>query len=109
MGKSALLRDALVIARARDAAVCSVRATELERDLAFGIVGQLLSPAIIGANEARLAELFSGAATLARPVLGLEEIEPRPTRPPRRSTACTWPCANLAGEGPLVLAVDDLH
>src|SRR4051794_28997525 len=102
-GKTALLR-----ALKRDAAgttVLSATGAPLERDFAFGIVRQLFDQVVHGEDGARW---FKGAARLAEPVFDLTSAE---ADDPAHSTlyGLYWLAANLAGEQPLVLVVDDAH
>jgi hypothetical protein len=71
IGKSALLQA--LCERAMEAGVqtLTARSSELERDFGFGIVRQLLEVQLVRARESERAELLSGAAGLAAPVLGL--------------------------------------
>ena len=109
VGKSAVMRNALAFARTTDVTVLHVRAAELERDLAFGVARQLLSPALIAATPDEREAAFAGAAALARPVLGLAELAPPADPAAATLHGLHWLCANLALRRPLVLAVDDLH
>ncbi|WP_028061064.1 ATP-binding protein [Candidatus Solirubrobacter pratensis] len=109
IGKTRLLLAAAGAARDGGARVLTARAGELERELPFGVIRQLLEPALS-------PELLTGAAALAAPAL-----EPRPAPAPLVFDAppgaagfavlhgLYWLIANLAAATPLVLAVDDLH
>src|SRR5919109_470777 len=71
IGKTRLLRAVRDIAVGEDSPrVLTARATELEEHIAFGIVRQLLDPLVFGMAESEREELFTGAARLARTVLG---------------------------------------
>jgi DNA-binding CsgD family transcriptional regulator len=98
IGKTSLLE---VAARASDARVLVARAGELERELPFGVIRQLLEPVLTPAQ-------LTGAAELAAPVL-----DPHPTRdaPPAFAVlhGLYWALAGLAETQPLLLAIDDLH
>lgn len=49
----------------------TARGSELEAELGFGVVRQLLETRVVRATETERAELFDGAARLAAPVVGL--------------------------------------
>ena len=109
IGKTELLAAARDEARARGLAIASARGRELERELAFGVVRQLLEPTV-RADDA--TDLFDGAASLAGSVFGLGVTE-RPGHTAERSFAALhglhWLCANLADRSALLLAIDDAH
>jgi hypothetical protein len=52
--------------------VLSARGGELERELPFGIVRQLLEVPLVSAGDDERRELLAGAAALAKPVLSGE-------------------------------------
>ncbi len=105
VGKTTLLEtlegdadDAATVARARG--------SELEREFAFGVALQLLSPLV---GEAGHGDVFAGAAGLAKPLFeevgvdtGRDAIFPL-------LHGLHWLCASLAEERPLLLCVDDAH
>ena len=104
IGKSRLLAEARTRAEADGFRVLAARGSELERELPFGVVRELLEPVLAEEREARL----SGAAEPAARVF----------EPPQASGGDTafgilhglfWLVADLAADGPLLLAVDDLH
>jgi hypothetical protein len=79
------------------------RGSELEREFPFGVIRQLLEPALVGVDR---EAAFAGAATAARPVFEGETSE--------GATFAVlhglyWLTLNVGAERPLVLAVDDLH
>ena len=103
IGKSALLQAMVGAARERTALrVLTARGTELEFDLAFGGVRQLLAP-VVAMPAGEREPLFDGPAALAGAVLGLQEAAGEFTDP---LYALYWLVTNLA---PVVIAVDDLH
>ena len=73
IGKTTLLGVARSMAEGSGVTALAARASELERDLAFGIVRQLVDPVLIARSPQRRDALFSGAAALARAVLLPEE------------------------------------
>jgi hypothetical protein len=71
IGKSALLQALWEHAAGRDVQTLTARGRELERDFGFGVVRQLLERRVVCARDSERAELLSGVAGLAGPVLGL--------------------------------------
>ncbi|MFN8216813.1 MAG: AAA family ATPase [Solirubrobacterales bacterium] len=109
VGKTSLLRELEAQAAGAGHRVLRARGSELERDFGYGIVRQLFGPAL-RASAAERERLLGGPAGLAASVFGFgpaKEIESRPAE----STlyGLFWLTANLAGEGTLVLAIDDAH
>jgi DNA-binding CsgD family transcriptional regulator len=109
IGKTSLLTALSDQARDDGVPVLHARGSPLERDFPFGVVRQLFEAALV--DEARRAELLSGAAAEARSVLGA--IAADSTASSGSSYAALhglfWLTLNLAGDGPLVVAIDDLH
>jgi DNA-binding CsgD family transcriptional regulator len=103
LGKTALL-SAFRADAAGEATVASAQGTELERDFAFGVVLQLLAP-VVGED----AEVFSGAAALARPLFERAEADTGRDSIFPLLHGLHWLCAGLADREPLVLCVDDLQ
>ncbi len=68
LGKTSLLRAAGDSARDAGFLCLTARATELERDFAYGCVRQLLEPVVARASEAERDAAFEGAAAFARPL-----------------------------------------
>ena len=112
LGKTSLLRAATDAAAAEGFTCLRARATELERDFAYGCVRQLLEPVVARASDAERDHLFEGAAALSAPLFG-----PTGATPPSRSGDASfsilhglyWLLSNLADDGPVVVCVDDLH
>jgi len=102
IGKTRLLEASAAAARTSGARVLSARAGELERELPFGVIRQLVEPVLTPAQ-------LTGAAALAAPVL---EAHPAPNARPSGFAVLHglyWLFAGLAEKAPLVLAIDDLH
>ena len=108
IGKSSLLAAAQTAARGA-LQVLSARGGELERDLPFGIVRQLLEPALAASDVEAREALLAGAAALAKPVLFA--ADPESGGEPSFSSlhGLYWLTSNLADVQPLLLAVDDAH
>jgi DNA-binding CsgD family transcriptional regulator len=107
IGKSSLLA-ATRTAAGEELRVLSARGGELERELPFGIVRQLLEPVVV-ANDAEEREaLLAGAAALAKPVFA---VDPEAGAEPSFSSlhGLYWLTINLADVQPLLVAVDDTH
>jgi len=111
IGKSTLLEEVRERARAAGMRVLSARGGELERDFLYGVVRQLLEPALRDAAPATRERLLAGAAALARPALWLasEGDSPGAGAPGAIPHGLYWLCANLASERPLLVVVDDAH
>lgn len=111
IGKTTLLEAARRIAGDAGVTVLGARASELERDLAFGVVRQLIDPVLIARSPEGRQALFAGAASFAREALWPDEGAPALERHggPGVEYGLYWLMANLAQEGPLLVAADDLH
>ncbi|MEA2480731.1 MAG: hypothetical protein QOJ07_2653, partial [Thermoleophilaceae bacterium] len=110
IGKSRLLTELRLHAESRGTPVLTAHGSVLEREFPFGLVRQLF--------EGRLAEpgarerLLSGAAAAAAPVFGAPaEAEDNQGDAARFASlnGLMWLTLNLAADGPLVLALDDLQ
>jgi DNA-binding CsgD family transcriptional regulator/Flp pilus assembly protein TadD len=108
IGKSSLLAAAQTAAAA-DLRVLSARGGELERELPFGVVRQLLESAVVAADAEEREALLAGAAALAKPVLF--PTDPEAGAEPSFSAlhGLYWLTVNLADTQPLLVAVDDAH
>jgi DNA-binding NarL/FixJ family response regulator len=118
IGKTALLAQTRALASREDFEVLSARGRELEREFAFGVARQLFEPPVARAGRERQEQLLAGAASLARPLLGVsrrrEGGEPEPPSGRAASEAVFtvshgfyWLTANLTESGPLMLSLDD--
>jgi len=108
IGKSSLLAAARSAA-AVDLRVLSARGGELERELPFGIVRQLLEPAVVACDAEEREALLAGAATLATPVLFAADPEAGAEPSFSALHGLYWLTINLADAQPLLVAVDDAH
>lgn len=100
IGKTALLRAAREQGELNGMRVLASSGGELEYDLPFAVVRQLLAPAV------QQGELFTDAAALARPVF---DAATDPASIAGVVHGLYWLCSNLADEAPLLLVVDDAH
>ena len=105
IGTSALLDAAA--AAARGVRVLRTRGSELEADLAFGAVRELLAGPVLELGRTEREHVLAGPAALALPALGLERAEPGPLADPLHGLF--WLTSNLAELCPLMLVVDDAH
>jgi len=106
MGKTSLLAEVRKRSRDGGMAVLAARASELEREFAFGVVRQLFEPVVTLLAEDERSRLLAGAAEWAGPVLGLPGKELKPT-PFAALHGLYWLAADLAAKAPLLLAIDD--
>jgi DNA-binding CsgD family transcriptional regulator/tetratricopeptide (TPR) repeat protein len=112
IGKTRLGEEAAALARGEGVAVLSASGSELEQEFGFGVVRQLFEPVLANADEGRFGGLFEGAAGLAAPALGLESDTPPLEGQDARFPVVHglyWLTANLAGQGGVLLWVDDLQ
>jgi DNA-binding CsgD family transcriptional regulator len=116
IGKTALLGAVRTAAANRGMRVLRSRGTELEREFAFGVVRQLLEPALAGVPELERADLLHAGTGPAAGLLGLAGARATDGLPPSEVDpslailhSLYWFSANLAAAGPLCLVVDDAH
>ena len=102
-GKTAMLADVAVRARAGDLRVLSVAGRESERDLAFAGLHQLLRPVLdrVAALPDRQAQALYGAFALSD--------DPVPPDPLLTGIAVLTLLSNLSDDRPLLVEVDDAH
>src|SRR4029453_4109940 len=107
LGKTSLLNAAGEAAAEAGFACFRARASELERDFAYGCVRQLLEPAVAnGLNSG----LFEGAASLSKPLFTPPAAPPSPPSADRALSLLRGRYRllhNLSDERPVVLSVDD--
>jgi DNA-binding CsgD family transcriptional regulator len=112
LGKTSLLRAACDIGDEAGLACLRARASELERDFAYGCMRQLLEPVVGKATGRRKSRLFEGAAALSKPLFEPTDLQQVPTR---SDTAFSmfhglyWLLNNLTDDRPLAVVIDDLH
>ena len=106
IGKTRLLHEVRETARAAGYRVLSARGSDFERSLPFGVVRQLFEPALASGRDRWL----SGSAVPAARVFDPSEVGTPATDVGFAVIyGLSWLTANLAADGPLLLAVDDLH
>jgi DNA-binding CsgD family transcriptional regulator len=111
LGKTSLLRAATLEAQRRGFEVARARGAQLEGDWPFGVVRQLLEPALRRRSAEERSALLDGAAGLAAGVVLGESAGESAAVDATSGTlhGLYWLCANLAAAQPLLLAVDDAH
>jgi DNA-binding CsgD family transcriptional regulator/tetratricopeptide (TPR) repeat protein len=112
VGKTELISAARRRAEAAGMRVLRGRGSELESERAFGVVRQLLEPAVVTAERGGRGELFSGAAALARPLFVFDREHDEASaglEPAAVEHGLYWLCATFAQVRPVVLLVDDAH
>ncbi len=114
VGKTSLLADARAIADAAGMRVLRSRGAELEREFGFGVVRQLVEPALRGMDDP--AALYRGPAGVAAGLLGLPGAQGRAGASVADHDSSFallhglyWLCADLAERRPLCVLVDDAH
>jgi tetratricopeptide (TPR) repeat protein len=111
LGKTSLLKAASQTAAEAGFICLRARASDLERDFAYGCIRQLLEPAVSRA-DAEGDGLFAGAAALSRPLFAVAG-ESLPSASAASSFSMLhglyWLLNNLSAGGPVALFVDDLH
>jgi DNA-binding CsgD family transcriptional regulator len=110
IGKTSLLGEARRLAESEGIRILAARGSELEREFAYGVVRQLFEPAL-GDRKTRERAFADGAAT-ARAVFEVPSAG-NGHAPGDAGLGglhgLYWLTLNLAGDEPLLLAVDDLH
>ena len=108
IGKTALLRAAVVDAERRGLRRLTARGGVLERSLGHGVARGLFEDAVLRAPVARRGELLAGPAGIAEAALwgegppgGVSELQVH--------HGLYWLAANLAERAPLLIAVDDVQ
>jgi DNA-binding CsgD family transcriptional regulator len=110
VGKSALLDFARSRALDEGFGVLTGRGSEFEQAYPWGVVRSLFAPALAADRD----DLLAGAARLADVALGLRSAPSEVfAANPGAMGACLhglyWALANLAGNEPYLVAVDDVH
>ena len=112
IGKTRLLAEARVRAGAAGFVTLAARGGELEGEFAFGIVRQLFEGPLAAAPPEIRADLLTGAAALAAPLLASEPVSA--SHDGAESSFAMlhglyWLAANFAARAPTLFVVDDLH
>jgi len=100
-------------AQAQGLRILTARGGELERDFAYGVVRQLLERSAVDADATTRAALLAGPAAHAARALELEDgvklARPAEDQAFAVRHGLYWLVANLAADGPLLVAVDDVQ
>jgi len=107
-GKTRLVEAAAVLGKARGMRLLEASASELERELGFGVVRALFEGVLAEAGAARRRSLLSGAAGTAASVLW-PAVGSAPAEPAAALHGLFWLVSNLAERERLMLVVDDAH
>jgi DNA-binding CsgD family transcriptional regulator len=105
IGKTRLLALARELA-GEQFEVLWARGAELEQQLAYGVCTQLFERRLEAMSAGERERALTGAAVHAQAALGLGEGSESPNV---ELHGLYWLAANLAGQRPLLLLVDDLH
>ncbi|HTE62536.1 MAG TPA: AAA family ATPase [Solirubrobacteraceae bacterium] len=112
LGKTSLLKAASDSAAEAGFTCLRARASELERDFAYGCVRQLLEPVVATASDVARNRLFDGAAVRSLPLFSPGDASVDSSSPDRAFSmlhGLYWLLNNLSDDSPVMLAIDDLH
>jgi predicted ATPase len=111
IGKTALMTEMKARAQEAGLQLLGARGSELERAFSYGVVRQLFEPLLASVSAEEQAELLSGAAGLAAPLFDPAQLAAEPAADSSLTTlhGLYWLTANVAAQGSVLLAVDDLH
>jgi DNA-binding CsgD family transcriptional regulator len=112
LGKTSLLKAACHLAEETGFVCLKARATELERDFAYGCIRQLLEPSVARASDAGRDRLFEGAAALSKPLFAPTDLLPQVLSANSGFAiqhGLYWLLDNITDGGPIALVVDDIH
>lgn len=109
IGKSLLLAAAREAALEVGMGVISARASELERDFAFGVVRQLFEPLLVATSEQKRDVLLQGPAVHSQEVFSPSMSSVEPVGDFAVLHGLYWLTANACQEQPHLLLVDDLQ
>src|SRR5689334_6181632 len=108
IGRTRLLAAVHRLAGDRGFRSLRARGRELEADMAFSVVRQLLEQPVLSAAAAERRRLLTGPARTGAGALGLAAGD-SPASDFAAVHGLYWLCANLAERKPLLLTVDDLQ
>lgn len=108
LGKTTLLHEAARLGRLAGMRVLTARGRELEREMSFGVVRQLLERALAALDAPERAAVLTDAAGLAVSALDVTGA-PSGADPMGVIHGLYWLTVNLADRAPLLLMIDDAH
>jgi AAA ATPase domain len=108
IGKTELLAAVHRLAEDRGFRSLRARGRELEAEMAFSIVRQLLEQPVLSASAGERRRLLAGPARAGAGALGLAAGD-APASEFAAVHGLYWLCVNLADRRPLLLTVDDLQ
>jgi hypothetical protein len=108
IGKTELLAAVHRLAGDRGFRSLHARGRELEADMAFSVVRQLLEQPVLSASAGERRRLLAGPARAGAGALGLAAGD-APASEFAALHGLYWLCMNLADRQPLLLTVDDLQ
>ena len=108
LGKTTLLHEAAGLGRIAGMRVLTARGRELEREMSFGVVRQLLERALAALDAPERVAVLSDAAGLAVSALDVTGA-PSGADPMGVIHGLYWLAVNLADRAPLLLVIDDAH
>jgi DNA-binding CsgD family transcriptional regulator len=110
MGKTRLVQEARAAAEEAGFQILFSRSSELEQDFAYCVLRQLFEPLLATASPEERAELFSGAAAFAERLFADSElVQDGGDVSFGMLHGLYWLAANVALQGPTMIAIDDLH
>jgi predicted ATPase len=109
IGKTRLVAEARRRATEAGLRVLAAQGGELERGFPFGVVRQLLEPSVVEEEAVALAGVAAPARAVFEPAGGREAGEAAADPSFASLHGLYWVTVNLSEQGPLLLAVDDLH
>ncbi|MDP2711196.1 MAG: AAA family ATPase, partial [Solirubrobacteraceae bacterium] len=105
IGRTALLAQL----RSRGTEVLHARASPLEREFSFAVARQLFEARLLAASDDERDALLAGQARLAAPLFEADAMSAPSGTEYELLQGLHRLCANVAGEGPLLVAIDDLQ
>ncbi|HET8822651.1 MAG TPA: AAA family ATPase, partial [Thermoleophilaceae bacterium] len=110
LGKTSLLAAATGLARDTGMTVLRARASDLERDFAYGCVRQLLDPLVARLSDAEHERAFAGAAGMSSCLFAPMPLTSGPSGGAFAMLhGLYWLVNNVADVAPVALCLDDLH
>lgn len=109
IGKTRLVAEARRMGAEKGLRVLAAQGGDLERGFPFGVARQLFEPEVVRDEAGALAGAAGPARAVFEPGAGGEAGEPAADPSFASMHGLYWVTLNLSHDGPLLLAVDDLH